>query len=64
MGKWTDLAHGKQSCSFCTKKWKLSQIRSVDTGSKVVVNVCQECIAAGHDITHWPIDPYYDSHEE
>jgi hypothetical protein len=60
MSKWSDVAAGKQPCSFCRKMWKLSEIREVDTGSRVRVTVCQECVAKGHDITQWPHDPYFD----
>jgi hypothetical protein len=64
MGKWSDFAHGKQSCSFCTKKWKASQIRTVETASSVVVTVCEECVVAGYDLAKWPQDPNYRSHPE
>jgi ribosome-binding protein aMBF1 (putative translation factor) len=65
MSKWSDFLHGKQSCSFCGKNWKSSQIRTVDTGgSKVLVTVCEECVAAGYDITKWPIDPNYRPHQD
>jgi hypothetical protein len=64
MGKWSDFAHGKQFCSFCDKTWKLSEIRVIDTGTPVGVTVCPECVAAGHDITKWPEDPYYDTRSE
>jgi hypothetical protein len=64
MGKWADMTAGKQPCSFCSKKWKSSEVRVVDTGSRARVTVCQEFIARGHDITEWPHDPYDWSQDE